>query len=79
MSPTTHRQLADELASVDSLSKLFEEIMARCLDAGLVRGDNLSVDGSFIEANANKESSIPREQLAEDRPPKVLRPTALHR
>ncbi len=41
--------------------------MARCLDAGLVRGDNLSVDGSFIEANANKESRIPREQLAEAR------------
>jgi hypothetical protein len=30
-----------------------------------VRGDNLSVDGSFVEANANKESRIPREQLAE--------------
>jgi transposase len=45
--------------------QLFEEILARCLDAGLVRGDNLSVDGSFIEANANKESRIPREQLAE--------------
>src|SRR6266853_295530 len=45
--------------------QLFEEIVARCLDAGLVRGDNLSVDGSFIEANANKESRIPREQLAE--------------
>jgi Transposase domain (DUF772) len=45
--------------------QLFEEIVARCLDAGLVRGDDLSVDGSFIEANANKESRIPREQLAE--------------
>src|SRR3984893_13896243 len=45
--------------------QLFEEIVARCLDAGLVRGDNLSVDGSFIEANANKESRIPREQLTE--------------
>ncbi len=40
--------------------QLFEEIVARCLDAGLVRGDNLSVDGSFIEANANKESRIPQ-------------------
>src|SRR5437879_4819788 len=45
--------------------QLFEQIVARCLEAGLVRGDNLSVDGSFIEANANKGSRIPREQLAE--------------
>jgi len=45
--------------------QLFEQIVARCLEVGLVRGDNLSVDGSFVEANANKESRIPREQLAE--------------
>src|ERR1700726_2654693 len=45
--------------------QLFEEIVARCLEAGLVQGDNLSVEGSFVEANANKESRIPREQLAE--------------
>ena len=30
-----------------------------------MRGDNLSVDGSFVEANAAKESRIPREQLVE--------------
>jgi transposase len=45
--------------------QLFEEIVARCLHAGLVQGDNLLVDGSFVEANANKGSRIPREQLAE--------------
>ncbi len=45
--------------------QLFEEIVACCLEAGLVQGDNLSVDGSFVEANASKESRIPREQLAE--------------
>jgi transposase len=33
--------------------QLFEEIVARCLEAGLVQGDNLSVDGSFVEANAS--------------------------
>jgi transposase len=33
--------------------QLFEEIVSRCLEAGLVQGDNLSVDGSFVEANAN--------------------------
>ena len=45
--------------------QLFEQIVARCLEAGLVHGDSLSVDGSFIEANASKQSRIPREQLAE--------------
>jgi hypothetical protein len=30
-----------------------------------VRGDKLSVDGTFVEANASKESRIPREQLTE--------------
>src|SRR5580704_6415075 len=44
--------------------QLFQEIVELCLEAGLVRGDNLSVDGSFGEANASKESRIPREQLA---------------
>jgi transposase len=45
--------------------QLFEEIVTRCLEAGLVQGDNLSVDGSFIEANASISSRIPREHLAQ--------------
>jgi transposase len=45
--------------------ELFEQIVRQCMDVGLVRGDQLSVDGSFVEANAAKESRIPREQLAE--------------
>jgi transposase len=42
--------------------QLFEQIVKECLEVGLVRGGNLSVDGSFVEANAAKESRIPREQ-----------------
>jgi transposase len=45
--------------------QMFERIVAQCLEVGLVRGDQLSVDGTFVEANASKESRIPREQLAE--------------
>jgi transposase len=45
--------------------ELFEQIVRQCVAVGLVRGDHLSVDGSFVEANAAKESRIPREQLAE--------------
>ena len=45
--------------------ELFEQIVRQCVAVGLVKGEDLSVDGSFVEANAAKESRIPREQLAE--------------
>ena len=45
--------------------QLLEEIVRQCVEVGLVRGKHLSVDGSFVEANAAKQSRIPREQLAE--------------
>jgi transposase len=45
--------------------QLFEEVVAQCLAVGLVRGDKLSVDGTFVEASASKESRISREQLKE--------------
>jgi transposase len=43
--------------------QLFEQIVKQCVEIGLVEGKHLSVDGSFVEANAAKESRIPREQL----------------
>src|SRR6266853_1533927 len=45
--------------------QLFEQIVRQCVEVGLVQGKHLSVDGSFVEANAAKESRIPREQLLE--------------
>jgi transposase len=45
--------------------QLFEQIVRQCVEVGLVRGKQLSVDGSFVEANAAKESRVPREQLVE--------------
>jgi hypothetical protein len=45
--------------------ELFEQIVRQCVEVGLVQGKHLSVDGSFVEASAAKESRIPREQLAE--------------
>ena len=45
--------------------QLFEQIVKQCVEVGLVQGEELSVDGSFVEANAARESRIPREQLAE--------------
>ena len=45
--------------------QLFEQIVRQSVEVGLVQGKHLSVDGSFVEANAAQESRIPREQLAE--------------
>ena len=45
--------------------EMFERIVDQCMRSGLVNGERMSVDGSFIQANANNESRIPREQLAE--------------
>ena len=45
--------------------ELFEEIVAGCFEAGLVKGEHMSVDGSFILANADHHSRVPREHLAE--------------
>jgi transposase len=45
--------------------QLFQEIVERCIVCGLVQGDHLSVDGSFIQADANNASRVPREKLSE--------------
>src|SRR6516164_745310 len=45
--------------------QLFERIVRQCVEVGLVGGQHLSVDGSFVEANAAKGSRIPREHLEE--------------
>jgi len=45
--------------------QLFEQIVRQCVEVGLVKGKDLSVDGSFVEANAAKESRIARQHLAE--------------
>lgn len=45
--------------------EVFEEIVRRCLEAGLVEGGNLAVDGTMVGANASRQSRVPREQLKE--------------
>jgi transposase len=45
--------------------EVFEEIVRRCWEAGLVEGQNLAVDGTTVEANASRQSRVPREQWKE--------------
>lgn len=44
---------------------LFEEIVGRCLTAGLVEGESFSVDGSEIEADAGRASRVTQAYLTE--------------
>ena len=47
---------------------LFETVVQRCMDEGLVRGEGFAVDASLIQANANRQRSLPgTEWSAEDR------------
>jgi len=54
---------ARTFSGIETVRAVVWEIVARCLEAGLVQGDNVSVDGSFVEANANTGSRIPREEF----------------
>jgi Transposase domain (DUF772) len=45
--------------------KVFEEIVRRCLEAGLVEGRNVAVDGTLVGANASQQSRVPKESLVE--------------
>ena len=49
----------------DVFREVFEEIVRRCLEAGLAKGENLAVDGTMVGANASRQSRVPREQLKE--------------
>ena len=43
----------------DILRAMFESTVARCLQEGLVGGERFAVDASLIQADANKQRSIP--------------------
>jgi transposase len=45
--------------------EVFQQVVNECVEVGLVQGEHLSVDGSFIQADASHRSRIPREQLTE--------------
>ena len=44
---------------------LFESVVQRCMDAGLVQGEGFAVDASLIAANANAQQSVPGDELGE--------------
>jgi transposase len=38
---------------------IFEEVVRRCMEAGLVGGESMSVDGSLVMADANRDRRVP--------------------
>jgi transposase len=45
--------------------EVFEEIVRRCLEAGLVAGKSLAVDGTLVGADASRQSRVRREHWKE--------------
>ena len=43
----------------DILRRVFERVVGSCIEAGLVGGEGFAVDASLIEADANRQRSIP--------------------
>jgi transposase len=46
----------------DLVRRLFETVLRRCIDEGLVGGENLAVDASLIKADANRQNGIEGEK-----------------
>jgi transposase len=46
----------------DALRRVFEDVVAKCIAAGLVGGEALSVDASLIKADVDKKKRMPGDQ-----------------
>ena len=44
------------------LRHLFEAVVARCIAEGLVSGQRMAIDASLVEADANKQYSVPKDE-----------------
>ena len=44
---------------------LFNEVLRRCMDAGLVRGEVFAVDASIIKADASRQRGVPGDEQVE--------------
>jgi len=50
------------LRESDALRRVFEGVVAKCVAAGLVGGEALSVDASLIKADVDKNKRTPGDQ-----------------
>jgi transposase len=55
----------------DVFRHVFERVVGSCIAAGLVGGEGFAVDASLIEADANRQRSIPGKDWNKDRDPEA--------
>src|ERR1700682_590995 len=55
----------------DIFRRVFERVVEACIAAGLVGGEGFAVDASLIQADANKERSIPGSEWNKKRDPET--------
>ena len=58
----------------DTLRFVFEKVLARCLEEGLVGGEGFAVDASVVRADANRQRGVPGSEAAFDRTVSLARP-----
>lgn len=63
------RARSERFRDSDLLRTVFEHVVMSCIDAGLVGGRNFAVDASLIEADANKQRSVPGAEWNKQRDP----------
>jgi len=61
------RARSERFRESDLLRTLFEHVVMSCIDAGLVGGHSFAVDASLIQADANKQRSVPGAQWDKQR------------
>jgi IS5 family transposase len=55
----------------DLFRSVFERVVGSCIEAGLVGGEGFAVDASLIEADANRQRSIPGQEWHKERDPEA--------
>jgi transposase len=55
----------------DLFRSIFERVVGSCIEAGLVGGESFAVDASLIEADANRQRSIPGQEWHKERDPEA--------
>jgi len=55
----------------DIFRRIFERVVESCIEAGLVGGEGFAVDASLIEADANRQRSIPGKAWNKERDPEA--------
>ena len=58
----------------DTLRFVFEKVLARCLEEGLVGGEGFAVDASVVRADASRQRGVPGNEVKFDRTGSLARP-----